>query len=399
MRMGRLVCWAVLLPAGLLAAPVFAEDAPPAEAAKPPEEEKKLPETYQGKPFLLAPKVELPKDFKLTGDVTHGIWKKAVRVSLMDNRSGEHPEHQTVARLFCTDEALYFGIKCRENEMSSLLTEGDMWEKDSLELFFEPCSDLTGRMYHQILVDTKGAFWTSRIHLYPWVGRHGDAKIREDWHPAIEIVAGKGKDYWAVEVKLAFSEMALPEEARTGKTLWRLNMFRRKPRGWEHMAWAITKNHSFHKASCFGYFVPEVKATPELLEFIRKTAAQPAEAPKAVEEAQLRRIRLAAKDLYVAKSRDARKAAWKRIQAFTCGTTPEIEALDKAVQEESALAKGDYHHDLAAALQRMIASQKEAEREDRLPPNASEEAFPIPKGDPLVGAGDAQMAPKPPEDF
>ncbi|MEK7324689.1 MAG: sugar-binding protein, partial [Chloroflexota bacterium] len=182
------------------------------------------------------------------------------------------PKHKTEVFAFCTDEALYLGFKCHDPKPDELKMDADaIWSRDEVEIFLEPFKDTIRRAYHQLLIDANGSKQTLRHHVYTKAGGQG---INEQWSPDFEVAAGKNKESWMVEVKLPFDQLKLTDEAKQKKTLWRLNLNRARPeRGDEsamETAWSPTENKSFHTASKFGYALPEVYSSPELLDSIWK---------------------------------------------------------------------------------------------------------------------------------
>ncbi|MCZ7645093.1 MAG: carbohydrate-binding family 9-like protein [Planctomycetota bacterium] len=265
------------LPALLLALAAAAARAGEDPAPRP--EPARLPATYRNLPLLWIPKSDEIKDLK--GDLSDPAWQKAAKLELVECASGKKPPHATTALVFCTAETLYFGFRCEDPKLDELVVAGgQIWTHDEVELFFEPDKDTLQKCYHQLIVNAAADKWFGRVHMYP---KYGSAQIRENWNPSFDTAAAKGKDEWTCEVRVAFRQMKMSKLAKDGKSLWRLNLYRSRPKkskNEEALAWAWSPpgSSAFHTPMKFGYALPETLADPkflaELIEEARKLEAR-----------------------------------------------------------------------------------------------------------------------------
>jgi hypothetical protein len=272
-------CVKILLIAGLAAGlSINAEEEPePLKAALA-----KLPATFKGKPLLIAPKLEKPA--KLDADMRDPVWARAAKVKLNELASGNALEPATEARVFCTEDALYIGVTCAEDDLKNMITNGEIWERDSVEVFLEPFHTCFQRPYHQMIMDSGGDTWSRRLHLYP---RHDYQSLNDRWDGQWEGVAAKGEQSWSVVLRLPYDQLVLSDEAKGKQTLWRFNLNRRRPARQvgptplKVYAWASTGGPHFHEAGKFGYLLPESHASLELVnQVLKESAAVQAEPPK-----------------------------------------------------------------------------------------------------------------------
>ncbi len=234
-----------------------------------------VPAEYQGRPLVGIP--ELDPAPELSGDLSAPAWALAATLTLNDPATGQPPKHETTARVFCTDSALYFGFRCAEPSAEPLVTKGNFWSRDEVEIFLEPYKDTLQRPYHQIMVDAAGNTEFARMHVYKrYFEEHA---LEEKWTPKVEVKAVHGEGAWTVELKLPFDQLRLSDEARKKKTLWRMNVCRIRPRRGDDLgilwSWAPLGGASFQWPARFGYALPQAFASDELIEQVGATAAAP----------------------------------------------------------------------------------------------------------------------------
>jgi predicted esterase len=238
---------------------------------------KVFPKEYRGRPLVWIPKLDSPG--ALTGDLSASAWRDAAALTLNDPATGQAPKYETTARVFCTDSALYFGFRCAEPSAEPLVTKGEFWNRDEVEIFIEPYKDTLQRPYHQIMVDAAGNAEFSRMHVYKrYFEEHA---LTEDWKPKVETKMTRDGGAWTVEVKIPFDQLKLSDDARAKRTLWRLNVCRIRPKRGEDLmtvwSWAPLGGSSFQWPARFGYALPETFESRELLEQAVTTAAAPAD--------------------------------------------------------------------------------------------------------------------------
>lgn len=359
--------------AGLLAACAHAAEPNPVTQPAPKAAEKAnggvLPAKYQGRPLLWVPKSAALE--KLDGELTDEAWKKAAKVQLNDIYNGAKPKVKTELLIFCTDDALHLGFQCEEPKLEELkLNEGEIWSRDEVEIFFEPAKDTLRKCYHQVIVDAGNDTWKGRCHIYP---KYKHQQLREEWSPQLETAAAKGDKSWSLEIKIPFAEMAMNDAAKGKKTLWRFNANRLRPgKGGEDeqsMSWAVLGEKFFHNAGKFGYMLPEVYATPELLEKVRAEAGLQAEAPVLASDPAIAwevRKRIGELESEVFSERDA---ATRRIRQLAEGSQANAESVIRELELAAERARDSQVKGATKTLLAEIRAAADASRDDDPPPD------------------------------
>jgi len=266
---------ALLTPAFALAEDAKPTPTPSAEPAKldPKVNEGKLPGEYRNLPLLFIPKRKAPAELK--GDLSDPVWKEAASYELKECASGAKLKYATTAYFFCTDDALYIGVKCAEPKPAELVETPTIWDSDEIELFIEGDKDTLQKPYHQLLVSAGGKHQQLCHHLYR---QHGYASLPGQWQGGVEVSAAKGADNWSVEVKVSYENLNISDAAKKKDTPWRMNLYRNRParadQASEEAAFSPPGVVDFHAAAKFGYILPESNATPELIERLKKEAAE-----------------------------------------------------------------------------------------------------------------------------
>ncbi|MFB3893627.1 MAG: prolyl oligopeptidase family serine peptidase [Phycisphaerae bacterium] len=236
-----------------------------------------LPAEYHGQPLLWIP--ELGDIAKFSGDMDERPWKDAATVTLLDPGTRKPPRHETKAMLFCSDKSLYIGVRAAEPRGDLLKLNGELWERDEVEIFLEPFRDTIKRAYYHIQVDATGATAFRRYHVYPRYFQ--ERALQEEWSPRVAVAACKDKDGWSVEIRLPFDQIKLDPAAKEGKTLWRLNICRSRPARGEDgnilWTWSRLDGRSFQSAARFGYALPEAFSSKALIDETLRTTEAPAD--------------------------------------------------------------------------------------------------------------------------
>ena len=231
---------------------------------------KDLPPLLEGgRPLLFIPMLEAPK--ALTGDLKNPVWGKAASFKMVSFEGGEivPAKFLTVARVFCTQEAIYVGVRCEDPDTDNLVTSNPAaWNNDSVEFFIYPGESAAGgKLYYQVVVDARKTMEFYHTHNYP---KHRYKSLQNPWKPDVDAEIAKDDKGWTVELKLKFSDLELTDEARAKKTPWRMDLFRnRKARGGvgdQSYAWIPTEpSGQYHLPTRYGYILPAAYATPELV--------------------------------------------------------------------------------------------------------------------------------------
>lgn len=242
----------------------------------------KLPATFQNRPLVFIPLVTAaPKELK--GDLSDPAWAKGAKLDFVVNFSGNPAQFKSEARVFCTADALYVGVKFADPDPDNLATAApEIWERDSFEVFLFPGEDPRGKLYYQTIIDANNREVTTYSHLYP---RRKLAGLKGEWKPRLRHAVKANHDGWTGELRIPFSELKLPPEVLEKKSLWRLDLFRTRP--WRNNApmecssWSPTLNEYNHTAPRFGYALLAPFATAELLDSVTARAAAQQAAPTA----------------------------------------------------------------------------------------------------------------------
>jgi hypothetical protein len=315
----------------------------PAKPAKPAKPEPKAERDYNegalplrfGKlPLLWIPKQAEPA--KLDGTLNDPVWKEAAQVDFLETTSRRVPTVPTEGYLFCSDSALYMGFRCSEARLGELdLTAANSWERDALELFIEPYKDTLQKPYHHVIIDASGKAEFYRYHVYQrhW---HQPRFGEETWKPKVEIATGRTDKAWTLELRIPFDQLVLSEDAKNKKTLWRLNMFRTRPKREKappepHLsfAWSPPGAMRYHEAGKFGYCLPETFSTPEFIEEVKRTAQPAPEAPQPVDDAAID----AQVALLAAEEFDTRQEAIVKLLEMKNAGQSSFDAIEKKVQQ------------------------------------------------------------------
>lgn len=326
-----------------------------------------LPAKYRGLPLVWIPKLDAPKN--LSGDLKDEVWKKAATVELGEVIGGGKLKLKTEALLFCTADALYIGYRCEEPKLDALkLNEGEIWSRDEVEIFFEPSKDTIKKCYHQIIIDAGNETWKGRTHIYP---NYKYQQLRDHWDPTFESATGKGDKAWTLEAKIPFEQMKLTDEAKAKKTLWRLNLNRVRPakEGEEELnfSWSPLGAKYFHSAGKFGYALPEVFATPALVEEVRKTAGQGAAPAREADLAVVYEVRKRVGELE-AELFSERDAAAERLRKLAQVDVAAAQCVYSELLESTLRARDSQAAGAAKALLGEVKASVDEKKEDDPPP-------------------------------
>ena len=249
----------------------------PELAAKVAAAAKQLPEQYTNRPLLFIPMLDAPKQLK--GDLSDPLWEKAAPFTLQSMVKGEllPPKFVTSARMFCTSDAIYLGVKCEDPDpANATVSNPAAWQNDSVEFFLYPGESCKGgKLYYQICVDAAKKVEFYHTHLYP---KSAFGSRSEPWKPAgVECEVTTNAKSWTLELKIKYSDMVLPEEVKEKRTIWRMDLFRnRVARGnipAQSMAWAPTDaTGSYHLCGRYGYLIPASLVTTDVIGMVLANA-------------------------------------------------------------------------------------------------------------------------------
>ena len=178
----------------------------------------------------------------IDGGLDDDAWQAAgatVRFARLDeNLPAKHPTDAYICR---DDENIYVAFRCHEPEMAKLTEKAalrdaiDLFRDDSVEVLLSANED--GSDYLRFATNARGTKADSKGFTMFF-----DA----DW----ECAASKGKDFWAVELRLPLSSLVRPLQPGSA---WRLNLarYRARPKEEEYSAWAPVVR-TFHDFAHFG---------------------------------------------------------------------------------------------------------------------------------------------------
>jgi len=194
----------------------------------------------------------------IDGNLSDPCWQKHKANSaggFLSAYSMKPAECQTQVLVLYDDTNLYVAYTCREPDLGKLRADAQerdsrVYQDDCVELFVAPEDDPKTNTYFHLIINTKGVV-DDRVFV--------DGKKDASWNPDCEIAAGKGQDYWTLELALPFESVleSLPPE----KT-WRVNFNRTRRVRVESSGWAPTFGAS-HDRRRWGYLTFEQEATSD----------------------------------------------------------------------------------------------------------------------------------------
>lgn len=180
----------------------------------------------------------------IDGRLDEPAWKSAAVIpSFVGTSSGKQPGNRTQVRLLFDDRALYIAYECAEKDMARVkaaMKEHDacIWNDDCAEVFLDTKTDRSGFM--QFILNTIGA-------RYDGLGNDSYG-----FNPRWEGKAAAGKAGWTAEIRLPFTELAVPTP-RIGDS-WLGNFCREEKPSAELSSWSPT-NGSFSSTATFGEII------------------------------------------------------------------------------------------------------------------------------------------------
>lgn len=219
-----------------------------------------------GAPSVLVPNVD--KGPVIDGDLNDKAWKNLEELEFSINVGGGTPKHKTIARLVTDNENIYICYKCFDSEMEFLIADevgkgNARWGEDTVELFIDPYARKETIKYFNMIFNPVGAYKLAR------------SGFDYNWDPAsFEMKTKREKDFWTLEMKLAFKDML--DDPKTIPCVWSLNLLRaRQPKFdkvYEDSCWAPTNQNYSHIPEMFGHAFLEVgNSMPRVLtDYIKK---------------------------------------------------------------------------------------------------------------------------------
>ncbi|MCX6842676.1 MAG: metallophosphoesterase [candidate division WOR-3 bacterium] len=177
----------------------------------------------------------------LDGRLTDGCWKAEPTLRTFGGRSGGvsavEPTAVWVAR---DDTLLYIAARCTDSRSAELKTDatardGKVSEDDNLDLLlsFNAVPGADTATYYQVVVNSSGTIADRICRL-----ADGDSLEDDSWNGSWQVAAGKGADYWAVEMSCPLSDFG-----NVGPS-WGVNASRFQSRTKDVAVWQVPFEHN-----------------------------------------------------------------------------------------------------------------------------------------------------------
>jgi hypothetical protein len=187
----------------------------------------------------------------IDGKLDDPVWSKAALVkdfAMLNSNPPKSPTQKTEVRIFATDQDLYVGFECFEENMNRIMSfyterDGMLWLDDDFELRLAPGigADVSDYPYYAFLINPKGvqldilqlpnqmADREASNFVGPNWGKSGSGTA---WNAKWEVKTFLGKDSWSGEIRIPLNEINA-----LGKDTWRLNVSRSEQPNSEFSCW------------------------------------------------------------------------------------------------------------------------------------------------------------------
>ncbi|MBM3957816.1 MAG: hypothetical protein FJ313_07180, partial [Gemmatimonadetes bacterium] len=176
----------------------------------------------------------------IDGKLNDACWKAAPAIgSFIDIDKRTPSKWPTTVRLLYDETNLYAAFECSESEPATILAQvredgGEVWQDDSVELFFDPDGDL--QRYEQFVANVLGA--------------------RNRKSPEWQVRTSRNEAGWIVEMSIPLAGIGQPQPG----DVWVFDACRTRPARpqapLEHSSWAPTEG-TFHQPAKWGLLVFE----------------------------------------------------------------------------------------------------------------------------------------------
>jgi len=151
---------------------------------------------------------------RIDGNLNDDVWEKAAKITSFFDVADLNPaKKQTTVYVIRTDNAINFGIYCKEPQMEYLVAikehKSNLWQDDCVEIFLGNL--ITRQEYYNIMINPLGVVLTQKQG-------NGD----ETWRPEINVAVKKNVDSWCVELAIPFSQIPLKQS----DGVWSFNVCR-----------------------------------------------------------------------------------------------------------------------------------------------------------------------------
>lgn len=197
-------------------------------------------------------------DIKIDGKLDEKFWEGMRLYKLSELQTGRDPISNTSFRVGWDNDALYFGIQCKDSDMKNLNIgtdkneEANIWNGDCVEILLETST----HSYYQIVVNPAGAL----MDLDRKTG------INTLWKSGAEVATSKDEGCWNIEIRIPVVDPSQedldPLSGVCGRIPsdtypWYFNVCRQRIRGneTERSAFSPTGSEGFHELMKFGKLV------------------------------------------------------------------------------------------------------------------------------------------------
>lgn len=196
---------------------------------------------------------------KLSGKLDDPLWQQATAMQLVDAVSGKPGRYETTAYLMNDNRFLYAGFQCRDERISSTVTERDgaMYKEECVELFLNP--DDNPHFYYEFEINPLDAVFDAVIvNAKTILNPDAAFKPLTAFNVNLKHAAfiDESNNRWSAELAIPLQELPGCKPIKAGKTRWRLNLYRidSTPQGnLDLYAWSPIDERAFHQPWNFGY--------------------------------------------------------------------------------------------------------------------------------------------------
>jgi hypothetical protein len=201
----------------------------------------------------------------LDGKLDDPAWGRAAKVktfSIINTNPPKTPTQKTEVRVFVTDQDIYVGFQCFEENMNRIMafcTKRDsmIWLDDDFELRLAPGigADIADYPYYTFLINSKG----TKLDILQLPNQMPDSEASNfvgpnwgksgsgtDWNAKWEVKTFIDKNYWSGEIRIPLSEINA-----LNKDIWRLHFARNEQPNVEFSCWPKIIGRSINQPSFF----------------------------------------------------------------------------------------------------------------------------------------------------
>jgi hypothetical protein len=155
----------------------------------------------------------------LDGNLDDDCWKTApVAAQFVQKDDASPAEFATVAKVVYDNDCLYIALECAEPSPEKLLhsvtaRDGDVWEENEIELFFDPGRD--GKVVFQMVFNSGGTQFDMK---------YADGKGDKGWNGSWRVKTSTGKEKWLAEIAIPYADLG--QKKPLAGDIWATNICR-----------------------------------------------------------------------------------------------------------------------------------------------------------------------------